>query len=125
MPATTYHSNQVLDYSLRQEGYTISTWYVGLWTADPTASGLLSGEVTAADYQRKAVTWSGTNDNAQQIDWAPATSNWGNVTYIALTDNATKNTGNVLVYAPTTQTFIVNTGVPLTIVPAGLVLAVT
>ena len=124
MPATDFFEALVLDHAIRQTPFTITTWWLGLWTADPTAAGLLSGEVTAADYQRKIITWSGANRNAAQINWAPATSSWGTVNFLALTNNATKNTGNVLVYGPTAKPFNVPSGVPLTVTPAGLLLEV-
>jgi hypothetical protein len=124
MPTTDYFEALILDYAIRQEAFSISNWYIGLWTADPTSAGLLSGESTASDYQRKPVSWSSLNQNATQIDWAPATSSWGTITYLALTDNATKNTGTVLAYGPTAQSYVVGIGVPLTITPNGLLLTI-
>ncbi len=122
MPATDFFEDLVLNHALRLEAFTISTWYVGLWLTDPTASGDLDGEITAADYQRKIISWSGANQNVSQINWAPATSSWGTINFLALTNNSTKNTGQVLVYGPTTEAFTVVSGVPLTILAAGLLL---
>jgi hypothetical protein len=120
MAVTDYFESLILGHALLQNPFSIEDWYVGLWTSDPTAAGLLVGEVAAGDYERKPVSWNPLFGNLSRIDWAPAISNWGTVTYLALTNSPNKNSGNVLVYEPTGESFQVNIGQPLTLPPGGL-----
>lgn len=122
MPATSYFEGLILNHALLQSPYSIEDWYVGLWFSDPTSAGLMD-EVTAADYQRKSVSWSPTFGNLSQINWPGATSNWGTVLYICLVNSSIKGSGNVLVYEATSQPFTVTIGRPLEIPAGGLTLS--
>lgn len=122
MASTDYFEQLVLGHALLQNPYSIQDWYLGLWIASPTSAGLLSGEVAAADYQRKPVSWAADFTNSAIINWAAATSNWGTVDYVALTNSPNKGSGNVLLYESTTSSFTVEIGRPLTIPAGGLVL---
>lgn len=124
MATTTYFEGLILDYALNQQPYVIEDWYVGLWTSNPTEEGLLPGEVSAADYQRKPVEWSATFANTLRIDWAAALSAWGDVSYLALMNGPTKGTGNMLNYQLLSQLYAVEIGRPLFIPAGGLQLSV-
>lgn len=98
MAATTYFEKLVLDHALLGQGFSISAWFVGLWTANPTVAGLLTGEVAAADYQRKAITFDSVHTNNGLILWDTPQSDWGDVTYVCLLNHPTKGQGNMLIY---------------------------
>lgn len=124
MPATAYFEDILLGHALRQEPFSIDPWYVGLWNSDPGVNGL-SGEVDEADYQRRQVTWSSTNDNASDINWGAATSNWGFIVYVVLLDSPQKGTGNILMYDNLPSGFSVSIGEPVIIHAGGLIAALT
>ncbi len=109
----------LLGHALLQQPFSISDWYIGLWTADPTAAGLLSGEVTEPDYNRKLVTWDSAFTNASPIVWAAAAGDWGEITHIGLVNGPQKLTGNVLFYQDRSLLDI-NPGVSVTISAGGL-----
>lgn len=120
MAATTYFKTLVLDHALLQKPFSIQDWYLGLWTANPTQAGLLAGEVTAGDYIRKGIGWTAAYDNDALIQWAPALSSWGTITYIALINSPTKGTGNMLGYQ-SAGPFLVEIGRPLEVPIGGLI----
>lgn len=120
MPATTYFKGLVLGHALRQQPFSIEDWYVGLWTTDPTASGALSGEISASDYERKPVSWASDFTNTSLIEWPPATTNWGTISYLALMNSPNKGQGNMLGYS-TVGPFTVEIGRPLEIPAGGLI----
>ena len=119
MAATDYFEKLVLDKSLLGVNFSLSVYYLALFTADPTASGDLSNEVAAGDYTRKPVTlWTTTWTNATQIDWAEAVGDWGDVSHIGVMNSPIVGSGNMYFFEATSEVFDVNPGRPLTI-PAG------
>lgn len=123
MAATDYFEKLLLEHALLGSPFSIQNWYVGLWLADPTPAGLVSGEVTAGDYQRKPISWNPSFGNISQIDWAAAISNWGAVNHIALANSPLKGSGNVLIFEPTSETFDVTIGKALRVPVGGLTVA--
>ena len=73
--------------------------YLGLYTTDPTKNGYSAGEVSSASYNRQEVNFTvpanGVSDNANQIDFNTATSNWGDVGWVSIMD---KETGGFMLY---------------------------
>lgn len=124
MPATTYFRGLILGHALLQQPYSIQDWYVGLFTQDPTAAGSLANEVAEADYQRKAVVWNTSYQNANQIDWAAPVNNWGDITYIAVLNSPNPGNGNMLAYESLGGTFSMPIGQPATIPAGGLTLTI-
>lgn len=125
MSATTYFEGLVLGHALRQQPFSISEWYVGLWTDDPTAAGLLTDEVTAGDYTRKLVSWGAGNTNDTPIVWAQATSDWGVISFVCLLNSPVKGTGNMLIFQDREDVLDINPGVSVTIPVNGLTASVT
>ncbi len=125
MPATTYMEDLMLDHALRQQPFSITDWWVGLWKSNPTAAGLLTGEVANADYGRKPVTWAADFTNASVIVWT-ATTDWGspNPNYICLLNSQTKGQGNMLIYQ-SRSSLDINPGVIVNIPIGGLTVSVT
>lgn len=123
MSATTYFEGLVLGHALLQQPFSIADWYVGLWTASPTAAGLLAGEVTAGDYTRKSVTWDSAFTNASPIVWAAATADWGNIDFVCLLNSPVKGGGNMMIFQDR-DILDINPGVSVTIPANGLTASV-
>ena len=94
MDFTNYLANRLIKASVGSLSYTApSKVFLALYTTDPTKAGSSSGEIVAPSYTRKEITFSdpvdGVSTNASQIDFATATTNWGNVGWVAVLDSAT------------------------------------
>lgn len=92
---TNYLEDLLLNHVLNGVTYNPPTdLEIGLFTADPTDSGDLTNEVSAADYLRQSVDFttatSGYCANASAIDFPTATSNWGTVTHVGIFDENNK-----------------------------------
>lgn len=120
MPATSYFTALILEHALLQQDFSIENWYVALFISEPGVGGNLLGEVSTDDYERKAVSWNPGYTNISQIDWAPATSEWGSINYVGLINSPQKGSGNLLLYDETTTSFLVTVGRPLRIPAGGL-----
>ena len=101
MDFSNYLANKLISATVRNLSYTTpSTVYLALFTTDPTKDND-GDEVDQASYTRQEVTFTvpadGVATNASQIDWATATTNWGNVGWVAIMDASTS--GNMLYFA--------------------------
>lgn len=123
MPATTYFRGLILGHALLQQPYSIQDWYVGLWINDPTATGSMTGEVAAADYDRKPVLWSTSYVNSNLITWAAPVNNWGDITYVAVLNSPNPKSGNMLGYEPVGP-FSMPVGQPAKIEPGNLAMTI-
>ena len=101
----------VLKWTLTTDAVTRpSTWYIGLFTSDPTDAGT-GAEVSGNGYTRKAVTFSVTGNtatNTASIEFDAATASWGTVTHVAVFDASTS--GNMIVHSALTTSKAVSTG---------------
>ena len=91
MDFTNYLADKLIKATVGDETFTAPEKpYLALFTEDPTKDGLTSSEVAQASYNRQEVTMTdpveGVSTNANQVDWSTATSNWGNVGWIAIMD---------------------------------------
>ena len=91
MDFTNYLADKLIKATVGNETFTAPEKpYLALFTEDPTKDGLTSSEVAQASYNRQEVTMTvpveGVSTNANQVDWSTATSNWGNVGWIAIMD---------------------------------------
>ena len=115
--ATNYQKNRLDDFVFRGQAYTPpTTWYVGLFTAAPTAAGG-GTEITGGSYARVGVAcsptaWSstggsgtttnpsvgtsGTVSNNAAITFPTPTAGWGTAVWVGFFDAAT---GGNLCYA--------------------------
>ncbi len=98
MAATDFFESLVLGHALRQEPFSITDWYAGLWNADPTSAGQLTNEVSNAEYLRIAVSWDSNFSNTSLLAWPQATSNWGDITHVCLLNNPNKGQGNMFIF---------------------------
>ena len=134
MSASNFLENELLDHVLRNEAYTApSTVYCALFTADDSGgataenleAGTLTNEVSTSGtaYARQAITFGsvasgGSISNTATITFPTATADYGQVEYVAITDNATAGAGQILYYGSLTQAkqissgdqFVINTG---------------
>lgn len=102
---TSYLQKKLLDHSLGLASFTMpTTVYCGLHTADPTQAGSVVAEVTTSGsgYARVAITSkmnaadpvTGISSNNSAISFGPATSDWGTVTHVSISDASSG--GNML-----------------------------
>lgn len=108
---TDYLENEMLDHTLSASTYTPpATLYFGLWTSAlfDSATGSTTGEVSTSgtNYARAAVTNNTTNfpaasggikSNGTTISYSTASTSWGTVSYVGITDAITG--GNMLMWS--------------------------
>jgi hypothetical protein len=98
-----YWENEILDHLFGKGSYAPPTICLGLSTTDPGDNGAGLSEPSGNGYARVATSaadWNpasgGSLDNANTIEFAEATGNWGTVTHFGLFDAASG--GNVLAH---------------------------
>jgi hypothetical protein len=102
MDFTNYLADRLIKATVGDVSYTApDKVYLALYTEDPTKDGVSSGEVDQVSYTRQEVNFTepvdGVSTNDSQINWATATTNWGNVGWVAVLDSSTS--GNMLYFA--------------------------
>jgi hypothetical protein len=100
MSFTNAFETHLLQYILTTDSVTRPTsWYVGLFTSDPTDTGAAGTEVSGNGYARTAVTFSVTGDTASNtagVEFPAATGgDWGTVSHIGILDASTG--GNMVI----------------------------
>ena len=100
MSFTNAYETHLLQYLLTTDSVTRPTsWYVGLFTSDPTDTGAAGTEVSGNGYARTAVTFSVTGDTASNtagVEFPAATGgDWGTVSHIGILDASSG--GNMLI----------------------------
>ena len=102
----------VLQWGLTTDAVTRpTTWYVGLFTSDPTDTGAAGTEVSGGSYARVAVTFNVTGDtasNTASVEFPTATANWGTVSHIGIHDALSG--GNMLVHGALTTSKAIDSG---------------
>lgn len=104
---TSYLQKKLQDHTLGLAAYTMpTTVYAELLTANPGEAGSHTYEVgtSGTGYGRIAITSkmnptdsvTGIASNNTAITFGPATTDWGTITYVAISDAATA--GNMLLY---------------------------
>jgi hypothetical protein len=112
---STYLENALVNHVLRNTAYTTpgTTVYVGLikyYDAAVVEAGTLTQEISTSGstaYNRIQVTgWDAASNGATQntgaITFPTATADWGGVSGVIITDNATPGAGNVLLHGSLT-----------------------
>lgn len=113
MSLTNAFETKTLEYLLTTTGVTRpTTWYIGLFTSDPTDTGTSGTEVSGSAYARTAVTFSVTADvasNTAGVEFPAATGgNWGTIGWIGIMDAATS--GNMIIHSALTVAKAINDG---------------
>lgn len=113
MAMSDYLENAIAKHTVGIANFPMPTnVYLALFTADPTDTGDLSGEVNAADYTRlllngKINVTSNVISNTQVLDFAPAANPWGTIGYLAIVDAQTA--GNILYHGALVNPKTINT----------------
>tara|TARA_R110000850_G_scaffold209888_2_gene335904 strand:+ start:144 stop:530 length:387 start_codon:yes stop_codon:yes gene_type:complete len=113
MSLTNAFETHTLNYLLTTGSVTRpTTWYIGLFTSDPTDTGIAGTEVSGSAYARTAVTFSVTADvasNTAGVEFPAATGgNWGTIGWIGIMDAATG--GNMIIHSALTVAKAINDG---------------
>lgn len=109
--SNTYETN-VLKWAFTADAVTRpTTWYLGLFTANPNEDGSGATEISGGAYVRKAVTFSVTGNlatNTNAVEFPTATAAWGTISHVAVFDASTG--GNQIAYAALTTAKTIETG---------------
>ena len=113
MSLTNPFETHTLEYLLTTTTVTRpTTWYIGLFTSDPTDTGTAGTEVSGFAYARTAVTFSVTADvasNTAGVEFpAAAGGNWGTIGWIGIMDAASG--GNMIIHSALTVAKAINDG---------------
>ena len=114
MSLTNAFETHTLQYLLTTDSVTRPTsWYIGLFTSDPTDTGSAGTEVsTGTGYARTAVTFTVTGDtasNSAAVEFPAASGgNWGTVSHIGVMDASSG--GNMIVHSALSVAKAINDG---------------
>ena len=112
MSFTNAFETDVLKWGLTADSVTRPTaWYVGLFTADPTDTGVAATEVSGGSYARTAATFAVTGDtasNSAAVEFPAATADWGTVSHIGIF--TASSGGTMLVHAILNTAKVIATG---------------
>ena len=111
--ATNYLENALLNGVLDGTQYTVpAAVYLGLYTSDPTETGVAGTEVSGGAYARTALSFAASSAGSSVTDvdctFVEASADWGTVSHITVCD-ATSG-GNVLFYGALSASKTVNSG---------------
>ena len=113
MSLTNAFETSTLKYLLNTDSVTRPTaWYIGLFTSDPTDTGVAGTEVSGNGYARVAATFSVTANvasNTAGVEFAAASGgNWGTVGWIGIMDASTG--GNMIIHSALTASKVIADG---------------
>jgi len=114
MSLTNAFETHTLQYLLTTDSVTRPTsWYIGLFTSDPTDTGSAGTEVsTGTGYARTAVTFTVSGDtasNSAAVEFPAASGgNWGTISHIGVMDASTG--GNMIVHSALDTAKAINDG---------------
>jgi len=113
MSLTNAFETHTLQYLLTTDSVTRPTsWYIGLFTSDPTDTSAGTEVSTGTGYARTAVTFTVTGDtasNSAAVEFPAASGgNWGTISHIGVMDAATG--GNMIVHSALTTAKAINDG---------------
>tara|TARA_R110000737_G_scaffold340867_1_gene364109 strand:+ start:693 stop:1079 length:387 start_codon:yes stop_codon:yes gene_type:complete len=113
MSLTNAFETSTLKYLLNTDSVTRPTaWYIGLFTSDPTDTGVAGTEVSGNAYARVAATFSVTANvasNTAGVEFAAASGgNWGTVGWIGIMDASTG--GNMIIHSALTASKVIADG---------------
>jgi|TARA_R110000787_G_scaffold98348_1_gene202339 hypothetical protein len=113
MSLTNAFETSTLKYLLTTDSVTRPTaWYIGLFTSDPTDTGVAGTEVSGSGYARTVAAFTVTTDtasNSASIEFPAASGgNWGTVGWIGIMDAASG--GNMIIHSALTVAKAINDG---------------
>jgi hypothetical protein len=111
MAFTAYTDQNLLNHLLGPTAFTKpAATYVALFVGDPSSGGT-EVSTSGSAYVRKSASFtvtSGAATNSAAIEWSPATSAWGSISWVAIYDASTS--GNQLVTAQLTSAKTIGVG---------------
>jgi len=113
MSLTNAFETSTLKYLLTTDSVTRPTnWYVGLFTSDPTDTGVAGTEVSGSGYARTAATFTVTGDtatNSSAVEFPAASGgNWGTIGWIGIMDASSG--GNMIIHSALDVAKAINDG---------------
>lgn len=113
MSLTNAFETSTLQYLLTTGSVTRPTsWYIGLFTSDPTDTGAAGTEVSGFDYARTAATFTVTGDtatNSSAVEFPAAVGgNWGTIGWIGIMDASSG--GNMIIHSALDTAKAINDG---------------
>lgn len=113
MSLTNAFETSTLKYLLTTDSVTRPTaWYIGLFTSDPTDTGVAGTEVSGSGYARTVAAFTVTTDtasNSASIEFPAASGgNWGTVGWIGIMDASSG--GNMIIHSALTVAKAINDG---------------
>ena len=102
----------VLQYVFTTDSVTRPTsWYVGLFTADPTDTGSGATEISGNSYARVSASFTVSGNAATTsaaVEFAAATGSWGTISHIGIFDASTG--GNLIAHSALTASKAIANG---------------
>lgn len=102
----------VLQYVFTADSVTRPTsWYVGLFTADPTDTGSGATEITGNNYSRVSATFTVSGNAATTsaaVEFSAATGSWGTISHIGIFDASSG--GNLIAHSSLTASKAIASG---------------
>jgi len=124
MPETTRTAKLILTKMLTGGGYTVPTWQVGLSKTTINIDGTGATEPVGGSYGRRTLNASNWNDaensvitNASPITFLKATSSWGTIKEIFISDGT-----NICFHQPLMPNITVDAGTTVIIPPGCLII---
>ena len=113
MSLTNAFETSTLKYLLTTDSVTRPTaWYVGLFTSDPTDTGVAGTEVSGFSYARTSAAFTVTTDtasNSSAIEFPAASGgNWGTIGWIGIMDASSG--GNMIIHSALDTAKAINDG---------------
>jgi len=116
-----YLEEKLLEHTFCNTAYTTpgTTLYLALYTTAPTDSTSGTEVSNGNGYSRQQIAFNAysagkiTNNGAETF--TASGGNWGTVVAVAVTDNATHGSGNILAYTTITPSVTVNDGESFTL----------
>jgi len=119
--ASDYLEDKLLDHVLTSTGYASpnASLYLALFTSsggleNNTAGSQTEISTSGSAYARQSIAFgsasSGSSSNSATVTFPAATANWGTVSHVAITDNSTAGSGNILFYGAVTTSKTIESG---------------
>ena len=109
--SNTYETN-VLKWAFTADAVTRpTTWYLGLFTANPDEDGSGASELSGSGYARKSVSFTVSGNlatNSAAVEFDAATGSWGTISHVAVFDAS--SSGNQIAYSALTTSKAIETG---------------
>lgn len=133
---SNYAENKILNHLFRGESFTTPNMYLALFTSnaglennnlasqvevDAVSSGYARVEIPS--YDGFSVSTTGQTSNTQSFEFPVATLDWGTITHVALMDNPSPKSGNVIIHGSVANPRAVFSGDTLRFMPGTIIIS--